>query len=66
MRERKFTDWVLLTAILGAVFLLITAFLDAFIGVPKLSDLLLHSIWFQVGLMEVLWLTAFIILRIRK
>jgi uncharacterized membrane protein len=61
MYRNKIVNQVFLVAILGAVFLLITALLDAFIGVPKLSQLLLHSIWFQLGLIVCLWIIAFLI-----
>lgn len=61
MDRKTFINQVMLVAILGAVFLLVTAILDALIGMPKFTDLLLHSIWFQIGLIVCLWIIAFLI-----
>jgi hypothetical protein len=63
MDIKNIFDHLTLVAILGAIFLLITAILDATIGAPTLTDLLLHSALFQILLITCLWLIAFLILK---
>lgn len=63
---KKILNQLLWVAVLGAIFLLGVALLDAFIGLSEFIDLLLHSIVFKILLIVALWATAILITSLSK